>query len=576
MKTKVVTLSVLLFLAGPLVESAAAQVFGPPQDVHIQSGGALSVYAVDLDSDDDLDVLATQSGVHWYENQGGGVFGAQQVISANGASSVYAADLDGDGDADVLSASGSIAWYENQGGGVFGAQQVISTSGASSFYAADLDGDCDIDVLSKSGANKIVWYENNGGGLFGDPQEIATTITTVDCIYAADLDSDGDLDVLSGTGSGPFGALDSRVAWYENQGEGAFGSEQVLFATHVGITSVYAADLDGDGDQDVLFTVFMGENPKIPPGKVAWCENQGQGVFGGHQVIGGGFGMVGVYAKDLDGDCDVDVISVRLAESHGEGVEWYENKGGYFGSGQVVWDPEVGHPQSVVAADLDGDGDSEILACNSGAGSIGKIVWCDNLTDSGYCDGVGSSDPSDCNGNGILDVDEIASEPSIDCNGNGIPDDCDIASGTGKDQDGNGILDECLSPPLASNPVQISVATGGQHSLTLTAPQEYGGSLYLVLGSSSGTVPGWTLDGVFVPLQIFDPYFLFIASSPNVPPFINTLGSLSPDGTASAAIAVPSCQSELAGVTLHHAYVLFGSSLEVVYASNPVPLELVP
>ncbi len=184
--------------------------------------------------------------------------------------------------------------------------------------------------------------------------------------------------------------------------------------------------------------------------------------------------------------------------------------------------------------------------------------------------------PPDCNANGIPDVDEIAADPSLDCNGNGVPDECDIASDSSLDQDGNGILDECLPPPLASNPVQISVASGGQHDLSLTAPQEYGNSLYFVLGSSSGTVPGWTLDGVLVPLQIFDPYFLYGVSSPNVSPFINTLGSLSATGTASAAIAVPSGLTDLAGVTIHHAYVLFGNSLEVVYASNAAPLELVP
>ena len=58
-------------------------------------------------------------------------FGGQQVIStaADQARSVYATDLDGDGDADVLSASyidNKIAWYENLGGGGFGARQVIT------------------------------------------------------------------------------------------------------------------------------------------------------------------------------------------------------------------------------------------------------------------------------------------------------------------------------------------------------------------------------------------------------------------------------------------------------------------
>jgi hypothetical protein len=43
------------------------------------------------------------------------------------ATSVYAADLDGDGHLDLMSASSNddkIAWYKNEGGGVFGSQQV--------------------------------------------------------------------------------------------------------------------------------------------------------------------------------------------------------------------------------------------------------------------------------------------------------------------------------------------------------------------------------------------------------------------------------------------------------------------
>src|SRR5690606_20612285 len=92
---------------------------------------------------------------------------------ANGVGSVHSVDLDGDGDLDVLSASrddDKIAWYENQGEGLFGDQQVISTQAddARFVYTADLDGDGDMDVLSASyDDDKIAWYENLGEGFFG-------------------------------------------------------------------------------------------------------------------------------------------------------------------------------------------------------------------------------------------------------------------------------------------------------------------------------------------------------------------------------------------------------------------------
>ena len=43
------------------------------------------------------------------------------------------------------------------------------------------------------------------------------------------------------------------IAWYENtDGKGTFGEQQVITAQDDGANSVYAADVDGDGDVDVL------------------------------------------------------------------------------------------------------------------------------------------------------------------------------------------------------------------------------------------------------------------------------------------------------------------------------------
>jgi len=49
----------------------------------------------------------------------------------------------------------------------------------------------------------------------------------------------------------------------------------------------------------------------------------------------------------------------------------------------------------------------------------------------------------DCNGNGVLDADDLAGGTSQDCNTNNVPDECDLANGTAQDCNANGIPDSC-------------------------------------------------------------------------------------------------------------------------------------
>jgi hypothetical protein len=346
---------------------------------------ASSTYSADLDGDGDMDVLSASSDddkIAWYENtDGAGTFSAQKVITtdADRARSVYAADLDGDGDMDVLSASywdDKIAWYENlDGAGTFSAQKVITTeaNGAGSVYAADLDGDGDKDVLSASeNDNKIAWYENlDGAGTFSAQKVITTAADEARYVYAADLDGDGDMDVLSASYS------DDKIAWYENlDGAGTFSDQKVITTNAAGARSVYAADLDGDGDKDVL---SASENDA----KIAWYENlDGAGTFSTQNIITtNADGAMSVYAADLDGDGDKDVLSASCWDDK---IAWYENLGGggSFSSQNVVSgfkeiiDSNVVGAGSVYAADLDGDGDMDVLSASS---SDDKIAWYENL-----------------------------------------------------------------------------------------------------------------------------------------------------------------------------------------------------
>ena len=61
------------------------------------------------------------------------------------------------------------------------------------------------------------------------------------------MDGDGDMDVLSAS------LIDDKIAWYEYvDGLGTFGPQQVISRDVNAAQSVYAADVDGDGDVDVL------------------------------------------------------------------------------------------------------------------------------------------------------------------------------------------------------------------------------------------------------------------------------------------------------------------------------------
>ena len=251
--------------------------------------------------------------IAWYENDGAAdpSFTARTIAtSADGAYSVYAADIDNDGDMDVLSASftdDKIAWYENDGAAdpSFTARTITTSADeAVSVYAADIDNDGDLDVLSASkGDDKIAWYENDGAA---DPSFTARTITTsADYawrVYAADIDNDGDMDVLSAS------INDSKIAWYENDGaaDPSFTARTITTSAD-GARSVYAADIDNDGDMDVLSASFSDD-------KIAWYENDGAAdpSFTARTITTSADGANSVYAADIDNDGDMDVLSASV------------------------------------------------------------------------------------------------------------------------------------------------------------------------------------------------------------------------------------------------------------------------
>ena len=177
-------------------------------------------------------------------------------------------------------------------------------------------------------------------------------------IEAADLDGDGDLDVLTGSKTA------GTASWYENTGGGIFGPEQVIASFALGVDKVATGDLDGDGDLEVVL-VQRGLN------LVVWCENLGGGSFGPVQTLTSIAKPVDVAIADMNGDGVVEVL-VGVAES-GRVFEFFNLGGGMFGN--QVLAAMTFSMEDFDLADVDGDGDCDVVA----SGGMGGTVWGENL-----------------------------------------------------------------------------------------------------------------------------------------------------------------------------------------------------
>ena len=382
MKTRLLLLSTILFSL-----SISAQIdFEAHVTVHDTGGtnNPQSVFAADLDGDGDMDMISASLNdrkIAWYENTDGqGNFGSQQIISEDilRVYSIYAADIDGDGDIDVVAAAiteGTIGWFENLNGqGTFGTYQAISTqiSGATSVSAIDADGDGDMDVFAtSSGDNKIVWYKNTDGqGNFGTEQIISTNFDNPIFLTSGDIDGDNDLDILSGNS-----AFNGSIVWFKNlDGQGTFIEQQILTTYLDYSKSATLADIDGDGDLDIAAV-----SRRLVGGPVAlWFENtNGQGIFSNTpNIIAEVNNVDAVAAHDFDNDGDIDIA----VGSSNAGIFWYKNNGiGNFGA-QLVVDPDIQGVNNLFVTDLDNDGDSEILMS---AGRADRIAWHENTNGQG-------------------------------------------------------------------------------------------------------------------------------------------------------------------------------------------------
>ena len=341
--------------------------------------GATSVFAIDMDRDNDADVLAVAQStdeVTWWENDGSETFTEHNIVSDfDVATSVFAADINGDGEIDVIGAANlddDITWWENDGTENFTERDIDTDfDGARSVYAIDIDGDGDLDVLGAARvADDIAWWENDGGaGTSWNKNLIDNEYDEAFTVYGVDIDNDGDIDVLGAASSA------DDITWWENDGTpGGLGdwTEHTIDGSLNGSSSVFADEMDGDLDLDVLGAAYS-------DGDITWWENDGtpggEGDWTEHIIDGSFSGAYSVYANDMDGDGDMDVIGA--ANTAGD-ITWWENDGTPGSEGDWIEhtiDSDFSNAGSIFSADVDGDGDIDVLGAAFGADDV---TWWEN------------------------------------------------------------------------------------------------------------------------------------------------------------------------------------------------------
>jgi hypothetical protein len=316
--------------AGVLTFSRAADVTG--------GGNTRSVKAADFNGDGHMDLLFAEFGGGQASrinfNNGGGVdplFDSDDFVELGdpglSGDSADFGDVDNDGDIDVVLGfdHAHVQVFKNDGFGNFsdGVSIVDGAQGASNFHVrtvmlGDLDGDGDLDIVAAREEASSRVYLNDGNGTFGTQQSaggggIDNRLPAPDSAALGDVNGDGLPDLIVGNdGSGTVLGSPAANYLFINSGNPAdvFPALSFSFTDAANTNDVELADLDKDGDLDIVTADFTSGNGFDIPGPNRIYLNDGAGNFpaNGTQFTPDSNVTKSVESGDFDGDGDLDLI----------------------------------------------------------------------------------------------------------------------------------------------------------------------------------------------------------------------------------------------------------------------------
>jgi hypothetical protein len=318
--------------------------------------------------------------------------------------------LDGVGTVDVLAstATGVVLWSSASNSCNRAAALLPGITSTSRFrsvvlFDADADGDDDalvVSLLPVDGA--CTFFQNVGNGSFLNRTSTwglsALLPVSVRSVAVADVDSDGDVDVIVGAVSGV------RVLF--NRNNTGFSTSFLVLpnSTATGVGQVAVADLDRDGHVDVFATSLSGSPNRL-------FINRGNGSFteqGWTRGVGsmvGVTGTSGVSIADVDNDGDYDVL---VCASSGALLYTNNGAGSFTSSATASWALSSASASSASASFGDVNEDGFLDVVFDGASTV-AAVWQAHDGVASYTaavglSGIGSPVFVDVDGDGDVDV----------------------------------------------------------------------------------------------------------------------------------------------------------------------------
>ncbi|GAB3930010.1 hypothetical protein GCM10028804_39000 [Larkinella terrae] len=232
----------------------------------------------DLNGDGKEDILVCQFGFYagqltWFENAGS-TYIEHILEPVPGAIHTVVTDMNGDGRVDIVvllsQSDEQVAIFNNEAGGRFWKKTVLRfppVFGSSYLDVVDFDKDGDMDLLYTNGDNAdysnslkkyhgIRLFRNDGNFRFRQqwfyPMHGATKA------LARDFDGDGDLDVAGIAFYPDFSSKRAEnFVYLENRGNNRFRPKSFPEADLGAWLTMDAADVDQDGDEDILLGSFV-------------------------------------------------------------------------------------------------------------------------------------------------------------------------------------------------------------------------------------------------------------------------------------------------------------------------------